>query len=112
MEEKIKKFKELQDSLKGELRLWVVDKSIPLEERWKVFIDSKLGDYKSFIERFNCVVGEEYIDTLETKYSTEDVEQILEWAEDEDENSYTPEDIIEFKENVLKKFIYSFQFDW
>jgi hypothetical protein len=102
--------------LKKELKEWVKNKDIPLETRWDIFIMSELGDHKIYIERFNCNIGNDYIENLESRYTTEYVESILDWVEeqvtDDETPVYTEEDIIKFKENVLEKFIYSFEFDW
>ena len=90
------------------LKLWVVDKSIPLGERWDLFIKSELGIEEPYIIDFDCEMGKQYIEELEYKYSTHNTGDIVKWL---DEGQYTEIQIIEFQEEVLEKFIKSFKFD-
>lgn len=97
------------EEVKKEFREWCANKDIPLDERWSLFVSSTLGIDKIYIENFDCKLGRDYQEDLEYKYETHTVENILDFASD---NDYTKEEIIIFKEKVLEKFIYSFKFDW
>jgi len=114
----IKKLNEQKEELKSKLRLYVKDKTISLDNRWNCFIESKLGINSPYIERFDCKVGKEYLNTREQRYETHDVQDIMDWLEDleldEELSTYNinKEDIIEFQEKVLDKFIFSYKFDW
>jgi len=44
MKEKIEQYLTLQSQLKSEMKEWVKNEDIPLDERWKLFIKSELGD--------------------------------------------------------------------
>lgn len=111
MKEKIDNFFKIRQELIKELKDWVKDKSIPLEERWDVFIKSKLydksvwshdwgyrdliDDYKeeTFAERYEIIAAKDIVDLF-----LEDGKYL---------------DIIDdFKEAVLKSFIGEFRFDW
>jgi len=109
MKEKIEKFLEEKKLLTEKLKLWVVDKSIPLGERWDLFIKSELGIEEPYIIDFDCEMDKQYIEELEYKYSTHNTGDIVKWL---DEGQYTEIQIIEFQEEVLEKFIKSFKFDW
>lgn len=113
MKEEIELFLQNKDELTEKLKIWVKDKSIPLDERWDLFIKSDLGEHSRYVERFNCKLGDHFVENLENKYETNNVSEILDFANyDPEDDSYSEEDIIEFKENVLDKFIKSFEFDW
>jgi hypothetical protein len=115
MREKIENFLKEKSELRNELKQFVQDKSKPLNERWEIFVQSELGEKKSYFETFDHKIGEKYVDLLEDKYSTHTVKNILDTIDDlnEEENwNFTDEDINSFKEKVLEKFIWSFKFDW
>ncbi len=109
MKEKIEEALKSLENLKKEFKKWCKDKSIPLDERWNLFIKSKLGDHSSSYEDFDCKLGRDYTDDLEDKYLNHDVEDVLEYT---DLSNYEEKEIIEYKENVLKSFIKSYTFDW
>lgn len=120
MKDKIEEFLKTKEQLTEELKIWVKDKSIPLEERWEVFIKSELGEQSDFYEDFVHIESDEYnpdghfhID----RHELITVQEILERAQEANYYSKeimldTEEKIIEFKEEVLSKFIYSFENDW
>jgi hypothetical protein len=111
MKEKIEKYLEDKDILTKEMKLWVVDKTVPLDERWNLFLESQLGDDKSYIERFDCKVGDNMVDDMENKYAKFDIKTSWDYGVFDD-YEYSEEEMIEYKENVLKSFIKSFQNDW
>lgn len=118
MKRELEEFNIIKEGIKNRLKIWVKDKNIPLEERWKTFIDSDLGDHKPFIERFEGMDDENYTDKYYIKrYQTVDVEALYEWGtednyDDEEPELNTVEKQNAFKEDVLNKFIKSFEFDW
>lgn len=127
-----------QDHITEKLKVWVVDKDIPLEERWDTFIKSGLGEHHVFLVKFKSL-GEDFI-SYDGKFhaerhqtvDVEDIEQILldghghwegdwegrwdgdgHWKGEEFIHEEYPEEMIaEFKEEVLEKFLKSFEFDW
>jgi len=112
---KIEQFLDEKAKLTKELQEWVVDKVIPLEERWNLFIKSGLGGHTWVYVDFDTDIGRDYCDDLEQKYETHKVTDVLSWAEDQEDHEkprYTENQIIDFKESVLIKFIKSFDFDW
>lgn len=106
MRKEIENFLVERKILKEQLRIWVKDKTIPLEERWEVFFLSELGDARNYYKDFKHFQSREY---CEYKHETIDMQYVLDWLE---EKPLTPEEIIEFKEDVLEQFIKSFEYDW
>lgn len=110
MKEKIENFLKLKEELKKELKEYVKDKKIPLEERWELFVKSKLGNHSRYYYEFEGIDWNRYTlydDFYTDKYAQITVDAMLETArelEDFDE--------IAFKKDVLNKFIYSFENDW
>ena len=107
MREEIENLLIEKDRLKTKLKTWVIDKSVPLDERWEVFFKSGLGNHKSYYQDFKYFSTNNYCDDR-GKYAVIDLENVEErYLED-----LTEEQLIEFKEDVLSKFIKSFTFDW
>lgn len=111
-----------KQTIKKELKLAVVDKTISLEERWDLFIDSKLGSHSSYYhepdglnwgnislyddfyyERYQTIKVDEWLDRLHDKVNDD---------EDEEGDDKFTFDEVAFKEYFLKNFIYSFDNDW
>jgi len=104
----------LEIELKAELRTIIVDKSIPLEDRWNLFIESELGEHDGYYQEppgINWNKKTLYDDFNCDKYNTLHVDIMLERAL-EGKMFETLEDEIAFKEYFLENFIKSFQNDW
>jgi len=115
MKEKIEIFNEEKKSLKKEVKGYVKDKKIPLEERWNVFILSELGDHSSYYEEPKGINWNKYTlyDDFHTdKYAVLKVDDMLETAIENDIIKQGSKEEIDFKEYFLSKFIYSFENDW
>lgn len=118
MKNKIKELNLLKKTLTKELKIWVKDKSIPLDERWDVFHDSQLGEELSFYEEFEGVDSDGYYDNYYIdKYQTVYTKNLFEMASEKRYNKQKAElDTIEkqnaFKEDVLNKFVKSFEMNW
>ena len=125
---RIKEYDIFVHSLYHDVKEYCQDKSIPLDDRWHVFVTANMGDHFSSITRYTPIVSE-YIDTAWCeRYETISIDYIMEWYEDkvydilykELERDPTPseldnrlkEDLTEFKEDTLQKFIKSFEHDW
>ena len=102
--EQVKQFLEEKNDLTEGLKVWVKDKSVPLEERWDVFLDSELGEISTYYEDYDGVDTDDLLADHD-KYQVIRVEHILERIEDD-------EDAIRFKEDVLDKFSAGFEYDW
>ena len=107
MKEKIDQFIASKEAMKKELIKFCKDKSIPLQERWELFIKSDLGDISQWAS--DCKVIRDIVDeddlTYE-KYSTHLYKDIIdEWAADDKRK-------IEVQEYALKKFEKGFTYDW
>ena len=126
MKNKIEEYLKLQGTLREELKTWVLDESIPLEERWEVFISSDLGDHSPWIEDFHPLVREYYLGRDYRRHETIEIYRIDENYQEElwekyhmDKSSEEIEDIIlndktlqEFRRAAMKEFIKSFELDW
>lgn len=109
-----------------QVKKYCQDTSKDLDDRWKIFIDSDMGDHIGSIQRFKSIDMDLYFDNW-YKYEVISIDSIIEWFTDyswediENENPDKSEDEIlniidsklaPFKEEVLRAFIKSFTFDW
>lgn len=112
MIEKVQQFLKEKENLKKELREWVKDTSIPLEVRWKAFVDSQLGIQKDYYWNFKSFERDrDDFHADRDKYRVFNVEDVIDYYERQEDSS-TDEEINEFKEEALENFIYSWEFDW
>jgi len=118
------------------------DKSVDLDIRWKVFIESDLGDEEAYIVHFECFNNGkwkqwcrnkleddllEYQDRgaeLEMKIWAEEIlpeyigrqfeldGQTYETRDNKRTVEFTQEDFDAWREEVLAKFLKSFRYDW
>lgn len=93
---------------------WLKDQSIPLDERWKVFLDLQKGnisDRTDFdLDRDDCFL---YDGPLHMeKYQVRDVADILEALIDDEKFKITPEEIVIFKEYCLDNYCIQMKFYW
>jgi hypothetical protein len=98
------------------LKSYVQDKSYPLEERWKVFVEAGkegLLEEEPFIQHWEGEVEKWFEDWLDGdivyKYEEVSCERSINKANCPES---TEEFINELKEQWMAKFIYSFKFDW
>ena len=109
-----KKYREERHILVKKLREWVVDKNIPLEERWKTFLMSNLGDTSDRTE-FGLDRDDKFLyegPCYLSKYETQSVESILDNLKSDRKFNLTEEEEIIFKEYCLDDFICNMKFDW
>lgn len=100
-----------------ELREYVKDKNIPLDQRWDLFIYSELGTHHKYIIHPDGLDEDKYFDTIDFDRGTiiivEDFLENIKILDVEDpEEDKILEDEVVFKEWCLDKFIKSFTFDW
>ncbi len=108
MKEKIQELEKLKLKLTADLKEWVKDKSIPLDERWEVFFASGLGDHETCYEDFVNLNSDDYCDRV-SRHEVIYLSDIRDWGIDSLESD---EDYDAFREDVLERFIKSFEFDW
>ena len=107
MKEKIEQLAKQKQELTVELREWVKDKSIPLDERWDVFFASGLGSHIGSIEEFVNLNSDDYCDNMQ-RHEIVHLGDVSDWV-----GSLTSDEAYdEFREDVLSKFIKSFEWDW
>lgn len=109
----VKNYHELKHDTERSLRKYVVDKTIDLDDRWKVFLESKFGDdhwtlkmphitYKDLINELLMITG----DTI-------GVGDLLGGAIESDViQQHDKYKIEEYKEFCLENFINTFTFTW
>ncbi len=110
MKEKIEQLGKLKVEITSELKEWVKDKSIPLDERWDTFFKSGLGRHISSIETFVNLTGNDICSVFQpSRHETIHLGDIAEYgiSSIESEEAYN-----EFREDVLNKFVKSFEWDW
>jgi hypothetical protein len=111
--EVIQRFKERRDKTKNLVKEFCQDKSIPLEERWEVFITSGLGDHDSWYHDADGIDWDRY--TLHDNFYCDrhevmKVDRMLTLAKQG--NMFEENGEEAFKEYFLDKFVYSFENDW
>ena len=121
MLEEIKAYKKNQNPLQVRYVAYIKDTSIPLADRWKVFFEAPTDfkNHKSYIEHFasekllpNAEISW-YDDFYVEKNETVDMfDMVVNMEEKEGEDGYSPEVIAAFKEEILKKNLGSFDYDW
>ena len=116
---RIKEFKETQSELKDLVKHYVQNKDFPLDERWEVFAESDLGDHDSYYIRFESIDLMDICDrnryeTIDVIYQVDNLIETYEYYLDKDEYEldFNLEEINALKEEVLEKFVKSFECDW
>lgn len=116
MKEKLKQFKKIQIEFEQELKAYCKDKSIPIDERWEVFVESKMGTIGRWITK--CKPIRKIINRDECyfeKYSTNRYVELLERLEDPEEYEYVGLKDgwqNELKEYALDNFEAGWVHDW
>ena len=111
----IRQFNKQKQELTEELRIYVKDKVIPLEDRWEAFKLSKLGNTDSWVmtfESLNVLYSGEvswYDDFYIDKYQTVNMVDLVENLY---ESNFTEKQIDAVKGEVLNTFTLSFVNDW
>jgi hypothetical protein len=116
MRDKIKNILKDVEDLKLEFKKWCKDKTIPLNERWDVFIESKLGTIDSFYRNppgINWNKKTLYDDFYTEKRETLAANDMLDMINQEfDTFDWDEQKEIEFKESFLQDFCKGFINDW
>lgn len=116
MKERIEEFLKQKDAFQKEMKEWLKDESIPLEERWEVLTKSGLGltswrtDFNLKREDTFLYEGPLYMNKGET-YPVKDIFDILN-QEDEENPALTEEEKITFKKYCVEGFYSEMCFDW
>ena len=106
MKEKVEQFIASRDALKKELIKFCKDKSIPLQERWELFLKSDLGDVSEWSSDCKVIRDIVHEDCFAyEKYSTHMYENIINDLDDDQHK-------IAVQEYALKKFEKGFTHDW
>jgi len=113
IKEKVEEFLNLQNDLRVELKEYVKDKSIPLDERWELFTMCELGNNEPFYESFNSFNYEElFADLVLNRNEVIASEWIIDLLDTQIYGEYLYTTLDDVKEEILEKFINSFKFDW
>lgn len=98
------------------------DKTIPLSKRWATFIDAPacIKNTEDYIVHFDWEKkyhNLEWYDSFnQDRYSTVNMEDLIVSMEEsescDDSSVYDKQSIIDIKEEILAKNLYSFVFDW
>jgi len=113
--DQIQHLAEKKQELQNDLKVYVQDKSLPLSDRWEIFClagNEDLVPTSGWIEYYNSVDIEQYLADRQ-RYSTVYLEYAIEFFEERDDDKrMEDEEINTFKEEILNKFIWSFELDW
>lgn len=110
----LNRLEKLTNEVTDKVKAYVQDISIPLDNRWELFIKSDLGEEIRFVEDFGPLGNVyEYYDFFFDRNQTVDLASFIANIE---EGVYsikiTKEEINIIKEEILGKFIKSFIYDW
>jgi hypothetical protein len=108
------------EEIKKEFAAYIADTSVPLDERWEVFMSapSDLREHSRWIERFEGLPDDDFIGyggpVWVERHQTVDISDILSVLEGQEDYDFdfSAVDVTAFKEDVLKRNLYSFEYDW
>jgi len=105
-----------RDSMYKEVKSYCQDKSIPLEDRWKVYSVSGMGETMNWIWSFESFNEDEFHSNGgRSRHEMCDPGDVMEYfkykLEYSDEDHYNNE-VLLFKEEVLQAFVSSWELDW
>ena len=110
MKEQIEELEKLKLKITANLKEYVKDKSIPLDERWNLFFESNLGSHSNYIENFVNLDSNDLANSRDyNRHETVDLQDLREYGVESIESD---KEYDEFREDVLNKFIQSFEWDW
>lgn len=115
MEDKINEFRRLESEIKEEVKTFVQDKNKPLEERWRIFCLADMGEMEIWYEDFKAlkkIIGREVSYCDDFGIERHETFEVAAFFERSIVQNATEELQNELKEEILDKFIYSFEFDW
>jgi hypothetical protein len=111
MKQKIEEFLKQKATLTEMLKKWVVDKTVPLSERWEVFVMSDLGERAPFMEEFDDLDMDDLARIRDfNKFEVVDLTDINSFLKGK--HGFNSKRIARIQEQILEKFIQSFEFDW
>lgn len=113
MYEALRKYKQLEEELHDYVFKYIKNKSFPLEDRWKLFVDTKklfptkswLIYYKEF-DKNNINYYEDF------GYERREVIDVGEMVEFVDEGNWAEVNLDNLKEEILEQGYSGFRFDW
>lgn len=107
MKEKVEQFIASRDTLKKELIKFCKDESVPLQERWEIFVKADLGDMSRWTTNCKPINDIMEVDEMEfEKYSSQTYADIIGDWEDDDKRK------IEVQKYALSEFEKGFTHDW
>lgn len=130
MKDKMRQILMQIDLFKSDFKEYVQDKSIDLENRWELFLmgGHLFAEEETYIQHFKCLNDDVicfdsppfYPDRGRTIFCRDVVDTLIEFKE---ENNYERVSLSckecvenlnldELKEEILEKFLWSFNFDW
>lgn len=122
---KIKKLIEYTAGVKAEFKVYIVNKELPLEERWKVFCEApdSLKDTSDWIEHFKHIEGgQKFEDRLydsvnrgekvHIPFHFELIEEDIKYLPADEDREYSVETITALKEYFLSKNWQTINFNW
>lgn len=118
--EKMKEIKAQLEVLKTGFQKFIVDQSVPLDERWQAWLDApaECKNQKGWIEHFTTLPGDfimydgpYHAERYETVKMADFIERVEEGIACEEEE-YVSIDLNALKEEILSKNLASFTYDW
>ena len=122
LQKQIDEIVRLQKLLDGEVKIFVQNKDIPLDERWDFFVKSECGEEKGWVEHVKSLEDndiEYYDDFYFERHQTVTMNSIAErlydwirWPDKEFSEEKLKKIYDDFREEAIAKFIKSFEYDW
>lgn len=109
----IKEFHTLKHETDKTIRKFVVDKSINIDDRWELFLESKLGDEHWACEMPNISQRDLMEDLFLIRNETIYIDELLELSiQNEVIQKHETDKINQYKEFCLENFINVLSFNW
>lgn len=108
MKSVIEKYLSDKKMITEDLQRWVNLDTVPLKERWEVFIQSGLGTTDGYVPDFEGVV-DELLEKLVSKFQRGDVINIQDLP---NYGGKYVEDMEAYMQSCLKLFVKEFKIDW
>lgn len=113
MYDAILKFRVLEKELHDYIFKYINNKAIPLEDRWKLFVDNKnLFPTKSWLMHFKEFDKNDINYYDDFGYERREIVDVTEMVEMCDEGDWTEVNLDDLKEEILESGYSKFKFDW
>ena len=118
--ERIRELSKAKIKLNNDIKEFCQDKNNPLDDRWDLFIEADVGQDERWIVYWDCIDEEDitydgnliHAERRQTVHVSDIVERIEDADGDYDDFKTENLSVEAFKEEALKRWIKSYDYDW